>query len=289
MRLIEPMFLDQFPFRYYCELITTETNWERYHAHQGLEFLYVHEGSGTVIIDQHMQDIHSGSLIFFLPYQLHRIHMTPTQDAPYIRSIFVFEPHALARYIEPFPHITRFLRRLVTAGRQSQIINVNDKEYIHGLYRQLGLLGKKMDRTPRTEEACAMFALSMLQYLAAHDSVLSKEEAVSRNSGHHTHEIMNWIEQHYRDEFRLEHLAQHMHLSSYHVSHLFQEATGTSITEYIIARRLRQASWLLNTTERSVAGIAEDVGYSNASYFCQLFKKHIGKTPHQYRLSVKPT
>ena len=33
----------------------------------------------------------------------------------------------------------------------------------------------------------------------------------------------------------------------------------------------------------SVGSICEMVGYSNVSYFCQIFKNHCGMTPAQFR------
>jgi two-component system response regulator YesN len=33
----------------------------------------------------------------------------------------------------------------------------------------------------------------------------------------------------------------------------------------------------------SIADISTSVGYANANYFSVLFKKHVGKTPREYR------
>ncbi len=80
-----------------------------------------------------------------------------------------------------------------------------------------------------------------------------------------------------------EDMARSLHLSPYHLSHLFKESTGISITEYMAARRIHQAVRLLTTTDKPVSWIAEAVGLLNVSYFCKLFKSHMGIPPHQYR------
>ena len=96
-------------------------------------------------------------------------------------------------------------------------------------------------------------------------------------------QILGWIEHQYAKPFQLEQLAKELHLSTYHLSHLFKEATGISLTEYIAARRMHQAVLLLTSTDKPVAQIAEEIGITNCSYFCKLFKSRMGATPHQYR------
>jgi len=79
-------------------------------------------------------------------------------------------------------------------------------------------------------------------------------------------------------------MAKSLHVSPYHLSHLFKEATGISISEYIATRRIHQAILLLTTTKKPISLIAEQIGLTNSSYFCKLFKSRMGITPHQYRI-----
>jgi AraC family transcriptional regulator of arabinose operon len=97
--------------------------------------------------------------------------------------------------------------------------------------------------------------------------------------------IMAWIEVHYMEPFELEKLAKTVHLSPNHVSTTFRQSVGSSISEYLAARRIRQACWLLRTSPLSVQEIGREIGLSNFSYFCQMFKKHVGLTPYQFRSS----
>jgi AraC-like DNA-binding protein len=98
---------------------------------------------------------------------------------------------------------------------------------------------------------------------------------------------MEWVEQHFREELSLKQLASELHLSSYHISHLFQEHTGFTITDYMTARRLKEACLLLSTTSYSIRDIGQNIGLNSDSYFIQLFKKHIGVTPKQYRNTAR--
>ena len=46
---------------------------------------------------------------------------------------------------------------------------------------------------------------------------------------------------------------------------------------------LSEAKWLLITTDASVPGISNQVGYENVYYFGKLFKRRTGYTPSDYR------
>ncbi len=113
-----------------------------------------------------------------------------------------------------------------------------------------------------------------------------QKEKPHKHPSHPVEDIIQWIEQHYSEEFRLESLAGELHLSPFYLSRLFNTATGSSITQYITARRIREACLLLQTSSLSISAIGQNVGLSNPSYFNQLFKRATGITPHQYRLNA---
>ncbi|WP_233531383.1 helix-turn-helix transcriptional regulator [Paenibacillus alkalitolerans] len=105
----------------------------------------------------------------------------------------------------------------------------------------------------------------------------------TRRKNHQVEHILSWIETNYTVPYRLDDMAKSLHLSPYHLSHLFKEATGISISEYIATRRIHQSVLLLTTTKKPISLIAKEIGLMNSSYFCKLFKSHMGITPHQYR------
>ncbi len=63
----------------------------------------------------------------------------------------------------------------------------------------------------------------------------------------------------------------------------FRENLGTTIKEYIVARKLEKAKQLLVDTDEPIAEIAEAVAVGEYSYFCKLFKKKTGMTPKTFR------
>jgi transcriptional regulator GlxA family with amidase domain len=55
------------------------------------------------------------------------------------------------------------------------------------------------------------------------------------------------------------------------------------ITDYLVRLRIGQACALLSSTEKSIAHIAEAVGYASLANFNRQFKAQNALTPREYR------
>ncbi len=62
-----------------------------------------------------------------------------------------------------------------------------------------------------------------------------------------------------------------------------KQHTGLTSAAYITSRRIRKACELLQTTDMTVAQVAEACGYSDTAYFIMVFRKSMNKTPKQYK------
>lgn len=69
--------------------------------------------------------------------------------------------------------------------------------------------------------------------------------------------------------------------------HEFKEKTGDLPAHYIRYVRIKAACHLLSTTELEIIRVAELSGFSGSSYFAQVFRRDVGMTPSQYRMSHK--
>lgn len=72
-------------------------------------------------------------------------------------------------------------------------------------------------------------------------------------------------------------------LSASHFAALFRRATGFSVLEYQTRVRMSHARELLDTTDRPVATVAHQVGYTDPLYFSRQFAKLHGMPPSAYR------
>jgi AraC-like DNA-binding protein len=73
----------------------------------------------------------------------------------------------------------------------------------------------------------------------------------------------------------------------FYVSRVLKEKKGITLRQYIIAYRLKLAKKLLAETKMSAAEIAEECGFTDASYFTKTFRQTFGITPKDYRNQFK--
>ena len=73
----------------------------------------------------------------------------------------------------------------------------------------------------------------------------------------------------------------------FYISRVLKEKKGITLRQYIIAYRLKAAKRMLELGTKSAAEIAEDCGFTDASYFAKTFKAAFGETPKEYRNRFK--
>lgn len=98
--------------------------------------------------------------------------------------------------------------------------------------------------------------------------------------------IKNYIDSHYSENITLDFLAELTYINKFHLVHSFTKQVGLSPINYVINKRIDESKNLLRTTNYSVRDIASIVGFSNSSYFSQMFKKIIGESPKSFRLKT---
>ena len=76
-------------------------------------------------------------------------------------------------------------------------------------------------------------------------------------------------------------LARELHVSPFHLTRVFRERTGRTLTEYLHDLRLRAAVDRLG--EESLSRIAADLGYCSPSHFTDRFRAAFGVPPSQLR------
>lgn len=82
---------------------------------------------------------------------------------------------------------------------------------------------------------------------------------------------------------RLSYICEKYHISHTTLNRHFKKYTGFTVNDYILEKRILLAKYALAFTQLSIAEIAENYGFYDATYFIKIFKKRTGTTPAQFR------
>jgi len=93
----------------------------------------------------------------------------------------------------------------------------------------------------------------------------------------------DYFREHYNEPISIEEYAVSRNMSVSYFNKAFREAVGEPPLKYILSLRIRNAQVLLETTDGTVAEIAQIVGYDNPMYFSRLFRREKGLSPQKYR------
>lgn len=96
-------------------------------------------------------------------------------------------------------------------------------------------------------------------------------------------QVFEFIDRNYSRHLELREVASTLGYSPAYLTDLVRQKTGRTIKQWIIERRMNEARKLLLNTERSIAQIAEQTGYTDAGYFIRQFKQIHGTSPHLWR------
>jgi YesN/AraC family two-component response regulator len=95
--------------------------------------------------------------------------------------------------------------------------------------------------------------------------------------------IIDRIEKNFMEKLSLAELSRKCCYSLAYVSKRFKEETGITFQAYLQAVRIRESCRLLANTSKKITEISELVGYADAKFFNQLFKKQMGMTPREFK------
>ena len=88
-------------------------------------------------------------------------------------------------------------------------------------------------------------------------------------------------------DFNVEMLSSRHHMSRTSFFNKLKVLTGYAPADYIRMIRLQHAAQLLKQGEYTIAEITDRVGFSDAKYFREVFKKYYGVSPSKYGESEK--
>lgn len=256
------------------------------HTHNFVEFIYMCQGTTTHIIDGNKLTLKEGDLLFLNQHATQEILPAGEKD---IAINFMILPEFFDTAFRMLENEEGTLRRFIISclteqnmGGNYLYFNVSDIATVQNLMENLILIMlSDDDRMKRTLSQTTMGLLFL------HLVNVTERITVSENS--YEEDLMIRLLAKIENEYRsctLEDFCKENRTDLYFMSRLIKRRTGKTFRELLQKKRLDQACYLLKNTSLPVTEIAQMIGYSNNSFFHRLFRREIGVSPREFRLSA---
>ncbi len=269
-------------FSMYDTLKKKSINPSRHHKHHPeLEIGFIAEGNGKYVVDDKSFDFKPGDVFFIRANVPHCIPHIESDEvlAFVIRINWYYLWNICADYIE-----TAKIHTMLTSA--TPINSYFPKEStVSKRVEEIRDLFRNEDDTTRFEIKRRILNLLIIIADSLSNPPMSDG---SQKAPAHIDEIqnaVNYINDNLSNPITLDDIAHAASMSRSYVSSYFKLVTGVSPYEYLLTARVEQAIKFLRKTELSVTEIAQKCGFGSLSSFNKTFRKSIGVTPREYRLS----
>ncbi len=253
-----------------------KTNWP--HRHNYYEICFFINGSGKHEIDFNTHAIHSQSVHFISPGQVHLI----ARDKGYHGFLLVFsrEFYSLDTFHQDLLYFLPFFNNATFPP----ILNLNGEEFAEMMI----LVGQIKTEYLRESAMTKDILRSFLQILLLKCSDHYLHYFAEREKMHDPHfpQVQRFnilVEQRFRNLHLVQDYADLLSLSPSQLNKYVKKISGQSAGEIIIDRLILEAKRLLLYTPLSNKEIAYELNYEDPSYFSRIFKKKTGYSPSGFK------
>lgn len=111
---------------------------------------------------------------------------------------------------------------------------------------------------------------------------MEEKDCFSRNITYNQKmiDLLQYINEHLREELTIEGLAEHFYISKYHMMRQFKEETGYTIHQYITEKRVLEARNMMRAG-MSATKACYECGFRDYSTFSRAFKRRLEKMPSE--------
>lgn len=96
-------------------------------------------------------------------------------------------------------------------------------------------------------------------------------------------EVNSYIERNINKRLTIKEVAEVFHYTPNYLGHIYREAMGMHLGDYVIKRKMETAAKLLRVPHNQIGDVAASLGYEHMTQFIRHFKSYWGVTPNMYR------
>lgn len=260
------------------------------HKHTFIEIVYILSGSATHLVGDRQVPASKGDL-FIINYDTPHAFF-PSEDEPFVAYELLFTPGFLDTSLLNSVHLesihSSFLFYSLFPSQQfGPDVHISGSSYgVFGeLFNKIHL--EFINRENGYTDLLRAYVVELIiKIFRKMESGASSEQATRQSQI--VESTLDYLKKNYQKHLSLDDLAAQAFLSKDYFARLFRETTGMPISALLQKTRVEEACKLLINTDYTVGHIVELCGFSDTKNFYTTFKKHIGMTPKQYKLTNIP-
>lgn len=240
------------------------------HWHDRIELLYVTSGKLKVHLDDREVEVCTGQMAFISPRMLHCGFSGKTG----------VKFHTIMFDTEMFYNKTEASEKYLTGIIRNEACfqTVTEQERIIKQMKQLiELLEAEAEENPLVAVGCIYGIIGNMYRFCS--EVRKPVQKMNENF----REVLEYINSHYVEDISTQSLSVQYGYNETYFCRKFKAVTGINLMKYIQILRIELAQKLLKNTEKSIAEIALECGFTDISYFSHCFKRQVKVTPKEYR------
>jgi AraC-like DNA-binding protein len=238
------------------------------HAHEWYEILYFISGSGTYMVEGSQYPLKPHDVFILRPAEMHKLVINP--DVPYERMVIHFSPDVIAP-LDPAQDLLRaFCDRPL--GQQNRYSLASDPD---GLLRG-AFAAFKFDKIP---DVRINLTARLLLILTALDGLHGSGQMHTPAPGLQS-QVVNYVNDHLFEDISVQYIADAFYRSKSQISRIFHQATGSSLWDYVVIKRLMAARAMIQRGEAAHEACSA-CGFTDYSAFYRAYRNHFGNSPRE--------
>lgn len=248
------------------------------HFHPFTEIFFITSGKGCFELDDKLVNVSEGDLIIINSNCLH------TEKSSFLNEPLEYVVLGIDNLLLTYSNTSTLLENNNT--KDLYIIMHYDNK--NAILQYLDPLIKEIEsKSINYEIACKSLLILLIIFISrSYSKHFTLKEEPQEKLNIECMKIKNYIDSHYSENITLDFLADLTYMNKFHLVHSFTKQLGISPINYVITKRIDESKSLLKTTNYSIRDISSIVGFSNSSYFSQMFKKMTGESPKIFRLKL---
>lgn len=249
-------------------------NMKQAHFHDMHEIYYLISGERNFTINDRVFKINKGDLVIIPAGEMHRT--TYFANNTHERVAIMFDDDLLGGLYEDYgkDYIMQVLKSFyvpIPEGRQ---------EYVEELMKRMLYEAEGIDEFSEYMKKIYFQELMLFIIRCFKNGPQVGEIDVTNDI---IQSAAKYIYENSDKNIGLNDVAEKFGMSSSYFSKKFKAITGFGFKEYLIGVRIKAASNLLLTTDKSITEIAISCGFNDSNYFGDAFRRIKGVSPNKYR------